>query len=88
LINVPIGFATTMLSLRLKRSDSTVVRTLKDFDLAGGATITAGFVILVYALVTTADARSNWVQILGLIALAVLLIAIFILIERRLLNDN
>jgi len=83
LINVPIGFATTMLSLRLNRSGSTVVRTLKDFDLAGGATITAGLVIFVYALVRTADARSNWVQILGLFALAVLLIAIFILIERR-----
>jgi MFS family permease len=62
LINVPIGFATTMLSFRLNRSGSTVARTLKDFDLAGAATITAGLVIFVYALVRTAEVRSNWMQ--------------------------
>lgn len=83
LINVPLGLVTTMLSLRLKRSGSTVVRKLQDFDLSGAATITAGLVIFVYALVRTADPRSNWVQILGLFALAVLLIAIFIMIEHR-----
>jgi EmrB/QacA subfamily drug resistance transporter len=83
LINVPIGLVTAILSLRLKQRCSTAVRKAKDFDLAGAATITVGLVVLVYAIASTGGSRRNLVQIFGLFVLAVLLIALFVLIERR-----
>lgn len=83
LINVPIGLVTAILSLRLKQRCSTAVRKAKDFDLAGAATITVGLVVLVYAIASTGDSRRNLAQIFGLFVLAALLIAIFVLIERR-----
>jgi EmrB/QacA subfamily drug resistance transporter len=80
-VNVPIGIAAAALSPRLlpeSRTDGA-----RHFDVAGAVSVTAGLSLLVYSLVNANKAGWGSGETIGLIALAVVLIAGFVAIERR-----
>lgn len=81
-VNVPIGLGAALLAPRLileSRSDAAN----RTFDVPGAITVTAGLAIFVYALVEAPDAGWGSAQTLGLLALALGLIAAFVAIELR-----
>jgi EmrB/QacA subfamily drug resistance transporter len=81
-INVPLAAAVAALSpVLLRESRAAVGR--RRFDIAGATTITAALVSLVYAVVEAP--RAGWTdgQTLGLLALAAVLILVFVGIESR-----
>ena len=81
-INVPIGIAVFVLSLRLipESKDETAHR---GFDVAGAVTATGGLMTLVYAIVQAHE--DGWLspQTLGLFGVAAGLLVAFIVIEQR-----
>ncbi|MFN2384131.1 MAG: MFS transporter, partial [Gemmatimonadota bacterium] len=81
-VNVPIGLAVAWLAPRIlpagEPSDEA-----GGFDLAGALTVTGGIGLGIYALVDASDAGWGSIQTLGLLALAVVLLAAFAAIERR-----
>ena len=80
-VNVPIGLAVAALAPRLlPESRETGPR---QYDIAGALSITVGITILVYALVDAVNVGWGSTQTLGLIAISLVLIAGFIVIERR-----
>src|SRR5215210_429162 len=80
-VNVPIAlFAAAMTSRVLPESRVTGVR---HYDVAGAVSITAGISLLVYALVDAVNAGWTSSQTLGLGAIALALIAMFVAIELR-----
>jgi EmrB/QacA subfamily drug resistance transporter len=80
-VNVPIGLLAVVLSPRLlpEATDPTA----RGFDLGGAISATGGLALLVYALVGADSAGWTSASTLGLGALAVVLIAVFVLIEAR-----
>ncbi len=80
-VNVPIGVTAAVLAPRWVRESRTHERT--SMDVAGALSVTAGLVVLVYALVDANDAGWGSGQTIGLLALSVALIAAFIAIELR-----
>lgn len=87
-INVPITLVTAALSFKLLDESrgtnrSTSGKNGKGFDLAAALTVTAGLVVLVYAVVETTEFGWGSARTLGLLALALLLIVGFVLIELR-----
>ncbi len=80
-VNVPIGLAAAALAPRLLPESREQERTA--FDVAGAVTVTAGLAILVYALVDASNAGWTSTQTLGLGAVAIALLALFIGIESR-----
>ncbi len=81
-VNVPVAIIAALLSPRLlpeSRSESAT----RHFDAAGAVTVTAGLSLLVYALVDAVDAGWGSTQTIGLLALAAVLIGVFVLIELR-----
>jgi EmrB/QacA subfamily drug resistance transporter len=81
-INVPIGVAIVFAALRLV-PNSKVETGTRHFDLAGAISVTAGLVVLVYAIVKAQDWGWGSGNTLAFGALAVALLASFIWIERR-----
>jgi EmrB/QacA subfamily drug resistance transporter len=81
-INVPVALGVVALSPVLLR-DSRVRDESRGFDVAGGVTITAALVALVYAVVEAPEAGWADGQTLGLLALAAALIGLFAGIEAR-----
>jgi EmrB/QacA subfamily drug resistance transporter len=80
-VNTPIGIAAAFLAPRLlPESHRDAAR---HFDIAGAVSITAGLSLLVYTLVDANNAGWGSTQTLGLGALALVLIAAFVGIERR-----
>jgi EmrB/QacA subfamily drug resistance transporter len=81
-VNVPIGIAAAAIapSLIAETRDEGEIR---HFDAAGAVTITAGLSILVYALVDANSAGWGSPQTIGLLAVAAILLAAFVAIERR-----
>jgi MFS family permease len=81
-VNVPVGIAVFIASMR-EVPESKDERAHKSFDLAGAVTVTAGLVILVYAIVKAQEKGwgSAHTLIVGGISLA--LLAAFLLVERR-----
>jgi EmrB/QacA subfamily drug resistance transporter len=80
-VNVPIGLIAAAIAPRLlPESRNTGAR---HFDFAGAVSVTAGLSILVYALVDAASAGWGSTQTIGLIALSVVLIGAFVVIERN-----
>ena len=53
------------------------------FDFAGAVTVTAGLIVLVYAIVKAEEFGWGSTKTIGLGALAIALLAVFVLIERR-----
>jgi len=81
-VNVPIGVAAVAFAFRLlPRAASS--EGARHFDLAGAISVTAGLALLVYVLVDANDAGWLSAQTFGLGALAVFLLAAFVVIERR-----
>ena len=81
-VNVPIAILTALLAPRLldeSRRESEVKR----FDALGAITVTAGLSLLVFALVDTLNAGWGSTQTLSLLAISAVLLAAFVVIERR-----
>jgi EmrB/QacA subfamily drug resistance transporter len=81
-INVPIGVAILFSALRLV-PNSRVEGGSRHFDVAGAVTVTAGLLVLVYAIVKAQDWGWASGSTLGLGALAVALLGAFVWIESR-----
>jgi EmrB/QacA subfamily drug resistance transporter len=82
-VNVPIGFlAISLVAARLPYVRGSRLR-LGDVDWVGAATLTAGLISLLLALTLTRD--HSWLspQVLGLLVVAIGLVAAFGLLERR-----
>jgi EmrB/QacA subfamily drug resistance transporter len=81
-VNVPVGIAIVFASLRFV-PNSRVEVAKRHFDLAGAVSVTAGLVVLVYAIVKAQDWGWGSASTLGLGAVALALLAAFVAIERR-----
>jgi EmrB/QacA subfamily drug resistance transporter len=79
-VNLPIGLLVAPVALRLLPESR--AEGARHFDVAGAVTVTAGLSLLVYALVDANDAGWGSAQTLGLGALALALIALFVVVER------
>ena len=82
-VNVPVGVVAIALALRFV-PESRVENARGGVDIAGAVSVTGGLVILVYALVNAQTAGWVSVETLGLMALAVALLAAFVVLEGRL----
>ncbi len=80
-VNVPIGVTAAVFAPRFVRESRTHERT--SMDIAGAVSVTAGLVVLVYALVDANNAGWGSFQTVGLLALSVALIVAFVGIELR-----
>ncbi len=81
-VNVPIGVAVVIAALKLV-PESRDERAHRSFDLAGAVSVTAGLVLLVYAIVEAESEGWASTQTLGLGGVALLLLLGFVAIERR-----
>ena len=81
-INVPVAVGVVALSPVLLRESRDRGRR-RQFDVAGGLTITAALVALVYAVVEAPEAGWGDGQTLGLLGLSAVLVALFAGIEAR-----
>jgi EmrB/QacA subfamily drug resistance transporter len=82
LVNVPIGVAVVLFTLRLLPSSSGFAATGR-VDYAGAVTVTASLMLAVYAIVNGNDAGWGSGQTLGLLGGAVVLLALFLATEAR-----
>jgi EmrB/QacA subfamily drug resistance transporter len=82
LVNVPIGIAVYMTSLRLLPGKEELADR-DSVDVAGAITVTAALVAAVYAIVNGNDAGWTSGQTVGLLAAAVVLMGAFLVIETR-----
>ena len=81
-INVPVGALVVGLTPRLLRESRADLRH-RHFDVAGAASITAGLMLLVYAMTRAAQHGWTSASTIGLLSASVLLIAAFFVIEMR-----
>jgi EmrB/QacA subfamily drug resistance transporter len=82
-VNVPVGIIAIVLALRFV-PESRVENARGGVDVAGAVSVTAGLVVLVYALVNAQTAGWLSVETLGLGVLAVALLSAFVMLESRL----
>jgi EmrB/QacA subfamily drug resistance transporter len=82
LVNVPIGVAVILLTLRLLPAAPGSAAGGR-LDVAGAVTVTASLMLAVYAIVNGNDTGWTSGQTLGLLGAAVLLLALFVGIEAR-----
>src|SRR5215218_7268935 len=80
-VNVPIGIVAALIAPRLLPESRNAGA--RHFDIAGAVSVTAGLSLLVYTLVDANDAGWLSGQTLGLGAVALALLAAFVVIERR-----
>jgi MFS family permease len=86
-VNVPIGVATALLALRyVERDEGLGLRA--GADAVGGALITASLMLLVYTILETANYGWGSTRTLGLGALALALLAAFVVRESRIANPT
>ena len=81
-VNVPVGIAAAVLAWRYV-PESRAEKRPDSFDFAGAVTVTAGLIVLVYAIVKAEEFGWGSAKTIGLGALAIALLAVFVLIERR-----
>src|SRR5215207_2292094 len=81
-VNVPIGVIAAALAPGLI-GESRDEELERSFDVAGALSVTAGLSLLVYALVDASDAGWDSTQTLGLLALSVVLLVVFVVVELR-----
>jgi EmrB/QacA subfamily drug resistance transporter len=81
-VNVPIGVVCALLAPRLLM-ESRTEEDVSSFDLPGAFTVTAGLVLLVYALVDTVNVGWGSLTTLSKLAGAAVLLAAFVVIELR-----
>jgi EmrB/QacA subfamily drug resistance transporter len=82
IVNVPVGVLTLIATLRVI-PESRADLEHRSFDLGGAITVTGGLVVLVYAIVKAQAYGWGSARTLGLIAVALALLAAFVLIEQR-----
>jgi EmrB/QacA subfamily drug resistance transporter len=81
-INVPVGIGVAIAALRyVPESRAPMVH--RRFDLAGAVSVTAGLIVLVYAIVKAEEKGWGSLHTLGLGALAIALLGAFVAIESR-----
>src|SRR5579863_4793178 len=80
-VNVPVGIATFVLSLRLV-PESRDQQAHGSYDVAGAVTVTGGLMSLVYAIVKAETAGWTSATTLGFFALAAVLLVTFVVLER------
>ncbi len=81
-VNVPIAAVAAFLAPRLLAESRDEVEH-RTFDVAGATAVTAGLAILVFALVDAEQAGWGSPQTIVLLAVALVLLAVFVAIERR-----
>jgi EmrB/QacA subfamily drug resistance transporter len=81
-VNVPVGIAAFVLSLRLI-PESRDAGEVRSYDLAGATTVTGGLMALVYAIVDAQSVGWGSTRTVGFFALAVVLLAAFVVVESR-----
>ena len=81
-VNVPVGIAAGLLSLRYVPESRAPVRP-PSFDVGGAVSVTSGLIVLVYAIVKAQSFGWGSARTLGLAAAAIALLVAFVLIERR-----
>jgi EmrB/QacA subfamily drug resistance transporter len=81
-VNVPVGLAVLLASLRFV-PESKDEHEHRSFDLAGAVTVTAGLLALVYGIVKAQEKGWTSLHTGGFFALAFVLLAAFVVIERR-----
>ena len=81
-VNIPIGIATFVLSARFV-PESTAEMKHRRFDVTGAITVTAGLIALVYAIVRAESAGWTSASTLTIAAVAVALLAAFVVVEGR-----
>jgi EmrB/QacA subfamily drug resistance transporter len=82
LINVPIGIAVVVLSLRLLPGERTLMEGVR-LDIAGALTVTASLMLAVYAIVNGNGVGWTTFRTLGLLGAAAAIFAVFVAIESR-----
>jgi EmrB/QacA subfamily drug resistance transporter len=82
LVNLPVGVAVVVLCFRLLPDSSGQARGQR-LDIAGAVTVTASLMLAVYAIVN--GNQNGWTsgKTLGLLAAAVVLLAVFLAVESR-----
>jgi EmrB/QacA subfamily drug resistance transporter len=81
-VNIPVGIAVFIASMRyVPESKDTLIH--KSFDLAGAVTVTAGLLALVYGIVKAQEKGWTSLHTGGFFTLAFVLLASFVVIERR-----
>ena len=81
-VNVPIGVAAALLAPRLL-AESHDEAAERSFDIGGAVSVTAGLSLLVYTLVDANNSGWGSTKTIVLGALSVLILAAFVVIERR-----
>jgi EmrB/QacA subfamily drug resistance transporter len=81
-VNVPIGVVAAILT-RFFVTESRREVAQRTFDVAGAVSVTAGLLVLVYAVVRAADIGWGSAQTITLLAVSAALLAAFGVIERR-----
>ena len=82
LVNIPIGALVVALCLALVPDDHAGAKNER-LDIAGAVTVTLSLLLAVYAIVAGNEAGWSSVQTIGLLALAAILMALFLAIEAR-----
>jgi EmrB/QacA subfamily drug resistance transporter len=82
LVNLPIGIGVFIGCLMLLPKDL-AVEERGGMDVAGAVTVTGALMLAVYAIVNGQDAGWTSLQTLGLLAISVALLGVFVLIESR-----
>jgi EmrB/QacA subfamily drug resistance transporter len=82
IVNVPVGVIALVLAIR-NVPESRVQTAHRSFDIAGGVSVTAGLVVLVYAIVKAQAYGWGSPRTIGLIAAGAALLALFAAIESR-----
>jgi EmrB/QacA subfamily drug resistance transporter len=82
LVNLPIGVVVYALCVALLPRDSSGQASGR-LDVAGAVTVTAALMVAVYAVVNSNEAGWMSAQTLGLLGLAAVLLAVFLLVEAR-----
>ena len=81
-VNLPIGIAAALLSLRFVPNSRAEDRP-ETYDTAGAVTVTGGLLVLVYAIVKAQSYGWGSSKTAGLFVVALVLLAAFVVIERR-----
>jgi len=82
-VSIPVVAVILLLSFRLVDGDRPKAPPLREFDSVGAGLITAGMLLLVYALVNAPTVGWGTARTLGELAGAVVLIVLFLLNEQR-----
>ena len=82
IVNVPVGVLTLIATLRWV-PESRPVLAHRSFDMAGAVSVTAGLVVLVFAIVKSQAYGWGSARTIGLLAVGVAILAVFVAIERR-----